>query len=85
MASIKAEDGASSAKERNQPTTEQLQTLRHVPDKIPWAAWLGVAFSSAERFSYFGFTGPLRKVDFSQTRSLQLTEESRELYPESFE
>ena len=42
--------------------SKELDTiLRHVSDKIPWAAWLVVVFSSAERFSYFAFTGPLRK------------------------
>ncbi|KAF2259379.1 PTR2-domain-containing protein [Lojkania enalia] len=51
---------AFSISENTQPSEVQLATLRHVPDKIPWAAWLVVAFSSAERFSYFGFTGPLQ-------------------------
>jgi POT family proton-dependent oligopeptide transporter len=43
-----------------EPTPEQLETLRHVADKIPTAAWLVALFSSMERFSYFAFSGPLR-------------------------
>jgi POT family proton-dependent oligopeptide transporter len=58
--STKEGNGISSVIESTEPTEEQLRTLQHVSDKLPLAAWLVVAFSSAERFSYFGFTGPLR-------------------------
>lgn len=50
------------------PTEEELKTLRHVPDTLPLSAWLVLAFSSMERFSYFAFAGPLRT--FSSTYCL---------------
>ncbi|OOQ85061.1 putative MFS peptide transporter [Penicillium brasilianum] len=42
------------------PSPAQLETLRHVADHIPTAAWLVVLFSSMERFTYFAFSGPLQ-------------------------
>ncbi len=53
---------SSPVSEHDEVTEEQLQTLRHVPDRMPMAAYLVVVFSSMERFSYFGFAGPLRKM-----------------------
>jgi POT family proton-dependent oligopeptide transporter len=61
--STEADNETRSAMNRASPTKEIDPVLRHVSDKLPWAAWLVVAFSSAERFSYFAFTGPLRKCD----------------------
>jgi POT family proton-dependent oligopeptide transporter len=56
-----ADNETRSAIDEASPSKEVDLALRHVSDRIPWAAWLVVAFSSAERFSYFAFTGPLRK------------------------
>ncbi|KAJ5138897.1 uncharacterized protein N7515_003745 [Penicillium bovifimosum] len=44
----------------SEPSSEQLESLKHVADKIPTAAWLVVIFSSMERFTYFAFSGPLQ-------------------------
>ena len=54
--------------EPQQPTEEELKTLRHIPDTLPWGAWLVVLFSSLERFSYFGFVGPLRRTEYLRLR-----------------
>jgi proton-dependent oligopeptide transporter, POT family len=40
------------------PTEEELGTLRRVADKLPLAAMLVVVIEFAERFSYYGTTGP---------------------------
>jgi len=36
------------------PTDEERDTLRRVPDKIPWAAYLIATVELAERFSFYG-------------------------------
>ncbi|KAK7049259.1 hypothetical protein VNI00_005860 [Paramarasmius palmivorus] len=38
------------------PTEEEKATLRRVPDKIPWTAFLIAIVEMAERFSYYGST-----------------------------
>lgn len=38
------------------PTIEELHTLRHVPDVIPWMTYLIAFVELAERFSYYGST-----------------------------
>jgi POT family proton-dependent oligopeptide transporter len=40
------------------PTEEEKLTLRRVAGHIPTAAWLIVIVEFAERFSYYGTTGP---------------------------
>ncbi|CAE6461342.1 unnamed protein product [Rhizoctonia solani] len=40
------------------PTEEEKRTLRRVPGHIPNSAWLVVIVEFAERFSYYGTTGP---------------------------
>lgn len=47
------EDGA-------EPTEQELATLRHIGDKIPISAWLVAVVELAERFTYYGLTGPWR-------------------------
>ncbi|KAE8150552.1 PTR2-domain-containing protein [Aspergillus avenaceus] len=44
----------------SEPSDEELESLRHVPDGIPLAAWLVMLFAGAERFTYTGFTAPLQ-------------------------
>ena len=39
------------------PTAEELQTLRHVPFKIPVRMWLVVVIEFCERFCYYGVSG----------------------------
>ncbi|KAF8706050.1 Peptide transporter PTR2A, partial [Rhizoctonia solani] len=40
------------------PTEEEKRTLRRVAGHIPMSAWLVVVVEFAERFSYYGTTGP---------------------------
>ena len=41
-------------------TEEEIKTLFHVVDDIPIGVWLASFVASAERFAWFGATGPLR-------------------------
>ena len=43
-----------------EPTVEELSTLEHVSDKIPWAVWLIVICEFCERFAFFGLSGPFQ-------------------------
>lgn len=43
-------------------TEEEIKTLFHVVDDIPIGVWLASFVASAERFAWFGATGPLRTV-----------------------
>jgi POT family proton-dependent oligopeptide transporter len=49
-------------KESNEiePTTEELNTLQHISDRIPLAAWLIVVCEFCERFAFYGISGPLQ-------------------------
>ncbi|KAI0037174.1 peptide transporter PTR2A [Vararia minispora EC-137] len=38
------------------PTEEELNTLRHVPDRVNWATYLIAFIEMAERFSFYGST-----------------------------
>ena len=41
-------------------TEEEIKHLFHVVDDIPIGVWLASFVASAERFAWFGATGPLR-------------------------
>lgn len=43
-------------------TEEEIKNLFHVVDDIPTGVWLASFVASAERFAWFGATGPLRKA-----------------------
>jgi POT family proton-dependent oligopeptide transporter len=43
-----------------EPTAEELNTLEHISDRIPLAAWLIVVCELCERFAYYGLTGPFQ-------------------------
>jgi POT family proton-dependent oligopeptide transporter len=43
-----------------EPTTEELNTLEHISDRIPLAAWLIVVCEFCERFAFYGITGPFQ-------------------------
>jgi len=49
-------------KESNEiePTTEELNTLQHISDRIPFAAWLIVVCEFCERFAFYGISGPFQ-------------------------
>lgn len=42
--------------EEDAPTEEEIKTLRHVSDKIPWNAFTIAFVELCERFSYYGTT-----------------------------
>ncbi|CAF4004091.1 unnamed protein product [Rotaria sp. Silwood1] len=43
-----------------EPTAEELDTLEHISDRLPLAAWLIVACEFCERFAFYGLTGPFQ-------------------------
>lgn len=44
----------------DEPTDEEKQNLRKVPDKLPWAAFLVCIIELCERFTYYGLSGPFQ-------------------------
>ena len=44
----------------DEPTEEERATLRHVSDKLPWSAFLVAIIELAERFTYYGLSGPFQ-------------------------
>ncbi|KAK6349409.1 hypothetical protein TWF696_005694 [Orbilia brochopaga] len=48
--------GAFEREEEDAPTEEEMTTLRHVSDKIPWNAYTIAFVELCERFSYYGTT-----------------------------
>ena len=45
---------------RDEITPEDLATLRRVPDRIPWSAFLVAVVELCERFAYYGLSGPFQ-------------------------
>lgn len=43
-----------------EPTEAENASLRHIGDKIPYSAWLVAVVELAERFTYYGLTGPFQ-------------------------
>lgn len=43
------------------PTSEDLEALPRVADKIPYTIFIVVAAEAAERFTYRSLTGPMRE------------------------
>ncbi|CAF1317389.1 unnamed protein product [Adineta steineri] len=43
-----------------EPTTEELNTLEHIPDHIPLAAWMIVVCKFCESFTFYGMSGPFQ-------------------------
>ena len=46
--------------EGDEPTEEERITLRHVPDKLPWSAFLVAVIELCERFTFYGLSGPFQ-------------------------
>ncbi|KAF2269114.1 PTR2-domain-containing protein [Lojkania enalia] len=44
----------------NVPTPDDFATLRRIPDKLPWSAFLVAIVELCERFAYYGLSGPLQ-------------------------
>ena len=42
-------------------TEEEIASLPHVTDKIPFAAWAVIIAGAGERFTYFGLITPWRR------------------------
>ena len=51
------------------PTDEELQTLRRVPDAIPWSIYTVAFIELCERFSYYGITAVF--TNFIQCKLVQ--------------
>ncbi|KAH8153795.1 uncharacterized protein LAJ45_01562 [Morchella importuna] len=58
--SLDVEEKGSFAEDGEEPTEEELFRLRHIGDKIPMSAWLVAVVELAERFTYYGITGPFQ-------------------------
>ena len=43
-------------------TEDEINTLRHVTDRIPLAAWIVILAGAAERATYFGVIAPWRTL-----------------------
>ena len=53
--------GKSSAMmEEDEPTEEELATLRKVSDHLPWSAFIVAMVELCERFTYYGLSGPFQ-------------------------
>ncbi len=46
--------------EGDEPTKEELATLRKVADHMPWSAFIVALVELCERFTYYGLSGPFQ-------------------------
>ncbi|KAG8525200.1 uncharacterized protein KY384_008844 [Bacidia gigantensis] len=46
--------------EADEPSKEELETLRRVGSKVPNSAWMVATFSGAERFAFYAMQSPLQ-------------------------
>jgi hypothetical protein len=60
--------------ERRDATEEEIQTLRHVIDHLPFAVWIVAFAGAAERFTYYAVTAPWREFP---SPSLNLQNETK--------
>ncbi|EOD49872.1 mfs peptide transporter [Neofusicoccum parvum] len=44
----------------DEPTEAERQSLRHLPDSLPWSASLIAVVELCERFAYYGLSGPFQ-------------------------
>lgn len=62
MSSIRKDEGELAVTPDGEiPNQYEKKTLRLVGDKMPFSGWLVCVVETAERFSYYGTAGPLRK------------------------
>lgn len=54
------DDSLQEEDEGREPTEHEFKALRHVADRIPFAAWLVAVVELAERFSYYGLSAPFQ-------------------------
>lgn len=58
--SLDIDEKGSLGEDGEEPTDHELAELRHIGDKIPLSAWLVAVVELAERFTYYGLTGPFQ-------------------------
>lgn len=58
--STSTDETGSHTEDGGEPTEHENATLRHIGDKIPYSAYLVAVVELAERFTYYGLTGPFR-------------------------
>lgn len=46
--------------DEDEPTPSERNTLRKVPDQLPFSAYLVAVVELCERFAYYGMTGPFQ-------------------------
>ena len=51
---------SSAMMEEDEPTEEELATLRKVSDHLPWSAFIVAMVELCERFTYYGLFGPFQ-------------------------
>jgi dipeptide/tripeptide permease len=44
----------------DEPTERERNSLRKIPDKLPWSAFLVAVVELCERFAYYGMSGPFQ-------------------------
>lgn len=49
-----------SSQDGEEPTDSEKEALRRVSDRLPISAWFVAVVELAERFSYYGLSGPFR-------------------------
>jgi dipeptide/tripeptide permease len=54
------DDENDSTTDGDEPTEEDLRTLRKEADKLPWSAFLVAVVELCERFTYYGLSGPFQ-------------------------
>lgn len=58
--SLDIDQKGSFSSDGDEPTDQEFAELRHIGDKIPISAWLVAVVELAERFTYYGITGPFQ-------------------------
>jgi len=58
---------SSASSESRDATDEEVETLAHVTDNVPFAAWAVIFAGAAERFTYFGLIAPWRELGVAFT------------------
>ena len=48
--------------DRRDATAEEIETLPHVADSLPLIVWVALVAGGAERFTYYAYSAPWRKV-----------------------
>lgn len=46
--------------EADDPTKEELASLRKIADHLPWSAFIVALIELCERFTYYGLSGPFQ-------------------------